>query len=237
MHKRNFIHCGNCLEFMRSIPNRCIKTILTSPPYNIGNMRSGNNVSFGTYDGNDMLEADYQEWQLTVLQECYRILADDGHLFYNHKIRIRNGMAIHPMEWLLKSPFILKQEIIWDQGGTACFDHIRFYPVTERIYWLTKSARTQLRNTLKLTDVWDIHQGTPRKDRGHIAVMPVKIAKRCLISVPDGLVFDPFMGSGTTAIAALSFGREYIGCEISEAYCELARRNIKNYLRQGKLEL
>lgn len=117
---------GDCLELMKDIPDNSIDLIITSPPYNIGKMHS-NQLQFGTYDGNDMKEEDYQEWQIKVLNECFRILKDDGSMFYNHKVRIKNGKAIHPLEWTKKSNFILKQEITWDMGKSANCDKIRFF--------------------------------------------------------------------------------------------------------------
>lgn len=87
---------GDCLELMKDIPNNSIDLIITSPPYNIGKMHS-NKLQFGTYNGNDMKEEKYQEWQIKVLNECFRILKDDGSVFYNHKVRIKNGKAIHPL--------------------------------------------------------------------------------------------------------------------------------------------
>lgn len=101
------LYKGDCLEIMKDIPDDSIDIIITSPPYNIGKMHS-NRLQFGTYDGNDMKEEDYQQWQLDILKEYFRILKDDGSLFYNHKVRIKKGKAIHPLEWILKIRFYIK---------------------------------------------------------------------------------------------------------------------------------
>ena len=98
---------GDWLEVMKDIPDVRIDLIITSPPYNIGKMHS-NQLQFGTYNGNDMKEEEYQEWQIKVLNECFRILKDDGSMFYNHKVRIKNGKAIHPLEWIKKIKFYIK---------------------------------------------------------------------------------------------------------------------------------
>ena len=72
----NLIH-GDCVEVMKDFSNDSIDLIVTSPPYNIGNMKS-NNTSHGTYQNNNMKEKDYQNWQLHFLNECFRVLKKDG---------------------------------------------------------------------------------------------------------------------------------------------------------------
>ena len=89
----------------------------------------------------------YQKWQIEVLNECCRVLKQNGSMWYNHKNRIKNGVQITPYEWILKSDFIVKQEIIWENGSQN-FDKIRFYPMTERVYWLAKDSKTKMFNTI-----------------------------------------------------------------------------------------
>ena len=224
------LRCGDCLELMKDIPNNSIDVIITSPPYNIGKMHS-NKLQFGTYNGNDMKEEEYQEWQIKVLNECFRILKDDGSMFYNHKVRIKNGMAIHPLEWIKKSNFILKQEITWDMGKSANCDKIRFFPFSERIYWLVKNEKTKIYNELNLSDVWRVVPKHKRKDIGHIAVMPTEIVTNILKSVPDiknKIILDPFLGSGTTGIGCKQCGCDFIGIELDEKYLNTAKERINN---------
>lgn len=159
------LRLGDCLEVMKTIPDNTIDLIITSPPYNIGKMHS-NKTQYGTYDNNDMKEIDYQKWQITVLNECFRVLKNNGSMFYNHKVRIKNGLAIHPIQWITKSQLILKQEIVWDMGKSANCDKIRFFPFSERIYWLVKNKDTKLNNELCLSDVWRIVPNNNRKERG-----------------------------------------------------------------------
>lgn len=217
MIKLNTIYNEECIEGMKKVEDKSVDLIITSPPYNIGKMHS-NKTQHGTYSGNDMNEKEYQNWQLAFLEECYRVLKEDGSLFYNHKVRIKNGAAIHPLQWLLKSNFILKQEITWDMGKSANCDKIRFFPFSERIYWFTKNPKVKLHNVLKLSDVWRVVPKHKRKDLGHIAVMPTEIAENILNSIEGDVVLDPFMGSGTTAIACLNTNRKYIGFELDKEY-------------------
>lgn len=220
------LRCGDCLEVMKTIPDKSVDCIITSPPYNIGKMHS-NHLQFGTYEGNDMKESDYQEWQIKFLNECFRILKTNGSMFYNHKVRIKNGLAIHPLQWILKSNFMLKQEITWDMGKSANCDKIRFFPFSERIYWLVKDSKTKINNINNLSDVIRCVPTNKRKDTGHIAVMPENISDIILDSVLDcKIVLDPFLGSGTTGVSAVKHNMEFIGIELDPNYFEIAKKRI-----------
>ena len=230
---------GDCLEVMDDLiaSGVVVDAIVTSPPYNIGNMHS-NSTIHGTYANNDMNEEEYQNWQIQFLNKCFKILSPTCSLFYNHKVRILNGVAIHPLEWIFKSNFILKQEITWNMKKSANCDKMRFFPFSERIYWLTKDSKTRINNKNKLSDVWDCVPTSKRKDTGHIAVMPEQIALNCLEALDDGLVLDPFMGTGTTGVVCKSLSRDFIGIELDDTYFNLATERIAetkqnyNYIEQ-----
>lgn len=216
---------GDCLEVMKDIPDNSIDCIITSPPYNIGNMHS-NDIQFGTYSGNNMKEDVYQKWQVEFLNECHRVLKEDGSMFYNHKIRIKDKKAIHPMEWLLKTNFILKQEIVWDMGKSANSDKIRFFPYSERIYWLVKNKETKIFNVDSLSDVWRVVPKHKRKDTGHIAVMPVEIVENIIKSTEYKTILDPFAGSGTTGVACKNLNRNYILIEKEPEYIDIINKRL-----------
>ena len=218
---------GDCLEVMKSFDDNSIDCIITSPPYNIGNMHS-NDIQFGTYSGNNMKEDVYQKWQVEFLNECHRVLKEDGSMFYNHKIRIKDKKAIHPMEWLLKTNFILKQEIVWDMGKSANSDKIRFFPYSERIYWLVKNKETKIFNVDSLSDVWRVVPKHKRKDTGHIAVMPVEIVENIIKSTEYKTILDPFAGSGTTGVACKNLNRNYILMEKEPEYIEIINKRLSN---------
>ena len=227
---------GDCLEVLKTIPDNSIDCIITSPPYNIGKMHS-NHLQFGTYAGNDMKEDEYQEWQIEVLNECFRVLKTNGSMFYNHKVRIKNGLAIHPLQWILKSNFLLKQEITWDMGKSANCDKIRFFPFSERIYWLVKDSKTKINNINNLSDVIRCVSTNKRKDTGHIAVMPENISDFILDSVLDcKIVLDLFLGSGTTGVSAVKHNMDFIGIELDQKYFEIAKERIYKAQHEDKGE-
>ena len=169
MNKFNIIQ-GDCVEVMQDLIDDNIKVdlIITSPPYNIKDFHA-NHIKYQNYNGNDMNEQKYQLWQIHCLQLMYELLKDTGSLWYNHKVRIRKGKAIHPLEWIFQTDFILKQEIVWNQKKGANVDKRRCFPFSERIYWLTKKANVKLFNQHNVKDVWDIVPTTNRKKNKHPA--------------------------------------------------------------------
>lgn len=175
-----------------------------------------------------MPEKDYQNWQIKVLDECFRVLKDEGSLIYQHKNRISKGIQISPYEWIFKTNFIIKQEIIWINRSQN-FDKIRFYPFTERVYWLAKNPKTKLKNTINKQDVFDWKEWKPVGTRGkHTRAFPEKFVEDILKVFPKSkLILDPFMGSGTVAKVCQDMKRNFIGLEINKKFIKLAEKRLK----------
>lgn len=143
-------------------------------------------------------------------------------MFYNHKPRIRKGLTLHPLKWVLQSDFILKQEIIW-RNGSQNFDKIRFYPMTERVYWLTKNTKTKLFNEVGFTDIWDFKNA--KRHKLHKATFPIDLPYNIIKCFENAeIILDPYMGIGTTAKAVNRYNEEnetnkkYIGFEVDSLY-------------------
>jgi modification methylase len=220
------LRLGDCLEVMKTIPDKSIDLVLTSPPYNLGNTHHTGSKRHKAYD-DSMPEKTYQAWQVLVLNECFRVLSDEGSFIYNHKNRIKNGIQITPYEWLLKTRFIIKQEVVWFNRSQN-FDKIRFYPMTERIYWLAKSAQTKLFNAINHHDLFGREEWKAEgTNKEHKRAFPEKMVKDFLLCFPNAnTVLDPFMGSGTTGVACKELKRNFIGIEISPEYYKIAERRI-----------
>lgn len=234
----NKIYNYECLEGLNKLDDCSIDLIITSPPYNLGNNHHTANFYHQPYD-DDMKESKYQEWQTKVLNECYRVLKPNGSMMYNHKNRIQNGVQITPYEWLFKTKFIIKQEIIWINQSPN-FDNIRFYPWTERVYWLTKKASTQLNNVLGKSNVFDWNEWKPvgTKNKKHTRQFPIKLVTDLLKVFPNAeIILDPFMGSGTTAVGCVLEERKYIGFEIKEEFVKLSRDRIKKVKKEEKSKM
>jgi site-specific DNA-methyltransferase (adenine-specific) len=101
--------------------------------------------------------------------------------------------------------------------------------VEERIYWLVKGKPKELKpKHAKLTSIWEIRPEQGHKE--HPAVFPIELPTRIIASLleeEDGIVIDPFCGTGTTLVASKLLGKKYIGIDISEEYVEYAKRRLE----------
>ena len=135
--------------------------------------------------------------------------------------------------------FPVRQIIIWRRKGGINFNKGYFLPTYEVIYLIAKKKFALAKGANSFGDVWEFTQETKNE---HPAPFPVALIERVILSTNAQIVTDPFMGSGTTAVASKNLGRDYYGIELSEEYCKLARKRleavdkgkfttIQNYLR------
>ena len=226
------LYNGDVLKVLRTFPNDSIDLIITSPPYNLHYHHKGKKKII-CYNDN-MPEDKYQGWQLQFLQECFRVLKPTGSLLYNHKDRESKGKEISPTEWISKSPFIVKETIHWNQGGTNNRAKIRLYPVMEYVYWLAKDVKTKLKNANKFKNTFDRNQWKPQGSRGrHTRRFPIQMPLDLISCFPNAkVILDPFMGSGTTAQAAEMTGRQWMGIELRKEFCDLSVDNINRTVQE-----
>lgn len=226
---------GDALATLRGLPNGCIDLVVTSPPYNMGASPSawahpngirGVALDWQGYQGSEdaMPETEYQEWQIAVLGELYRALKDGRSLMYVHQDRTWEGRSISPLEWLHKTPFFVRQQIVWDQTRTHQHNGHYFPQTNEWVFWLTKGIATKRPGQIAHAwgSVWHI---APTKLPWHPAPFPVPLAARCIAALtdPGEIVLDPFSGAGSTGLAAIQNERRYIGIEQSEDYVTRSR--------------
>jgi site-specific DNA-methyltransferase (adenine-specific) len=220
---------------MARYPDNYFDLTVTSPPYNLGEKHHTGNNKFEAYSEfiDNVPELEYQKQQVNVLNEIFRTTKDGGSLMYNHKNRIRDGKQISPYEWLFKTDWTIKQEIVWFNGSQN-FDKCRFYPMTERIYWLSKGTSTGFFNEINQHDlIKDAAEGTNKE---HKRAFPLSLAERLIMCFPNAkTVFDPYTGSGTTAIAAHNLKKDFVGSEISKTSFDKAMERITNHTNQTKL--
>jgi len=228
-----------------------IDAVVTSPPYNqmSGLLRepSGSwaKSDFGLqfvrnwqqsgYD-DDMPEPAYQADQIAILEACAVACSSSASLFYNHQIRWRDGVCIHPIAWVTPDRWNLRQEIIWDRCGGMMFNARMFVRFDERVLWFTRAGGNWTWNQEAVGDgtIWRIAR---EQNKEHPVAFPVGLPWRCIRAAtnPDDLVLDPFAGSGTTGVAAAMLGRRFVGIERSPEYFDLMCRRISEAQRQGDL--
>ena len=225
---------GDCLELMKEIPDGSIDCVVTSPPYNLGGdfhiCNNGKRTSYGAYKsfGDNMTEECYQENQIDVLNELYRITKKSSFCFYVHKERIVSNNIVSPIEWIRKTDWLISQTVVLDMSATANVDKRRFFPVHEFVYILCKSKDSKLHNDKKLTSVWKVKK-TPRKISGHPATFDVQIPTNCILAATNegDVVMDCYMGVGTAGVACVESGRRFIGIELDPGYFEIAKTRIE----------
>lgn len=239
----NKIILGDTLEILKKIDSNSIDLGVTSPPYNKGEKNKGWLVKNVKYDnGIDNFPEDfYQEEQIKVLNEIYRVIKPGGSFFYNHKTRWSQGEIFHPMLWISKTNWVIRQEIIWDRMIAANIRGWRFWQTDERIYWLYKpkgdnkiGKELESKHAL-LTSVWRI---PPERKNGHPAPFPLTLPARIIYSILNkekGVVLDPYSGSGTTLVAAKLLGNDYVGIDISPDYIRDAKNRIKNFMSEKEI--
>jgi modification methylase len=244
----NEIWLGDVLDVLKKISDNTFDGGVTSPPYNKKKNKKGVLVKDINYsDIEDSLpEIEYQESQVNILNELYRVLKPGSSFFYNHKIRWEEGVMIHPMEWVTKTNWVLKQEIIWDRSIAANIRGWRFWQVEERIYWLYKpinkkdNGKELLSKHALLTSVWRLRPEMKKETvSNHPAPFPVEIPTRCIYSIfdneKDKLIIDPYMGSGTLGVVSKTLGHNYFGIDISKTYISQANNRINN-ISQKEIE-
>lgn len=232
------LYLGDCEVLIPTLPR--VDCVVTSPPYNLVREWSGGGPNSGMkslearyeeWYEDEIPEPEYQEWQKRViaalLERC------DGSVFYNHKVRYaicRRGEVYHPMDWLRGFP--LWTEIIWDRTGGQGGNSGRYIVSDERIYQLGRPKVWD--GASGLTTVWRF---PPVRVDGHVCAFPEELPKRCIGTTTrtGDKVLDPFMGSGTTGVAAVKLNRAFIGIEKRPDYFQLACERIDNALRQEQL--
>ncbi len=205
------IICGDCLNVMRDWPDGCVDLVLTDPPYGIGvdsTMHKQSDTQYGKAAAPKRAypKTDWDSKPMTPRQrdECIRL----GHnqLFFGG-----NYFELPPSScW-----------IVWDKdNGNNNFADCE-------LIWGSFDSAVRL---VKYTWNGMIQENMGNKEaRYHPTQKPLGVMKWILerYSQPSDLIFDPFCGSGTTCVAAKMLGRNYIGIDISEEYCQIARDRIK----------
>lgn len=229
------IICGDSVKEMRKLPDEPVDLVVTSPPYNLKNStgngmkdgRGGKWSSAALIEGyaqhpDNMPHEEYVAWQRSCLTEMFRLIKPNGAIFYNHKWRVQNGLLQDRQD--IVSGFPVRQIIIWRRKGGINFNAGYFLPTYEVIYLIAKSDFTLAPKANAVGDVWEFTQETNNE---HPAPFPLALIERIIRSTTAEVILDPFMGSGTTAVAAKSLGRRFIGIELSPEYCASARTRIK----------
>jgi len=232
------IYCQSS-ESMEQLPDGCVALMVTSPPYNVGK------------DYDDDLDLDeYLSLLGAVFAETYRVIEPGGRVAVNvANLGRKPYLPLNHMvaQLLTEIGFLLRGEIIWQKaksaGGSTAWGswlsakNPTLRDVHEYVVVASKGSFKRVRegvDTIEKRDfldatvsVWDILPESARRV-GHPAPFPIELPRRLieLYTFERDLVLDPFIGSGSTAIAAVQSGRHYVGYDTDPAYVTMAERRI-----------
>jgi site-specific DNA-methyltransferase (adenine-specific) len=237
-NKKNIIF-NKSAEKMDDLIDNCVSLTVTSPPYNVGKL-SDNNLS----------DEDYWKLMRQCFKEVYRVTESGGRLVLNvANLGRKPYIPFSNMftDLMLDLGFLMRGEIIWQKskGANANFAWGSWLsasnPVIRDIheYCLVFSKEgmskgSKGKSTIEKDEfmestlsIWNINPARAKKI-GHPAPFPVELAERFinLYSYEKDLILDPFIGSGTTALAASKLKRSYIGYEVNAEYCKLAEKRL-----------
>ena len=220
----------DCLTYMKVIPDKCIDLILTDPPYNIAQYSTGNIP----LPGRDALNNDIAAWDSiplnpeALLEDFLRILKPDGNIFV-----FTSYNMLGKWHEVFDKEFDTFQFFIWHKTNPAPKIYKNgFLNSCEMVICLwNKGHKWNFSNQKEMHNFYECPICMPPerlKDPKHPAQKPIRLLKH-LISIstnPGDIVFDPFMGVGSSGVAAKELGREFIGCEIDKAYYDAACKRV-----------
>ena len=225
------LYCGDCLEILTLIPDNSVDLVLTDPPYGIDYLSPWS-------DNHDKLKNDDLEtWLLQIpewLKTFKRLLTDTGCCCCCAGGGKKPVTALFTIEAI--KHFNLIQTLVWRKLIGLGW---RYRPSYENIVILSKDKdKYNFYDTSKSCSnvIEGINQDIPDETE-HPTQKPVELMETLLKihSQPDMLVLEPFCGGGSTALACEKLNRRWIGIEISEKYCEIAKKRIMQEANQLKL--
>lgn len=242
MLELNKIYNADCLEVIKQIPDNSIDLILTDPPYNISKgrrsfTRDGKKINLDFGDWDKYSTEDYFSFITSYLTECFRIMKNNSSIYccispqfisYLKNIWLSTGGTDgHTIVWYKSNPVPHFLKCNWINS-------------IELISYMKKGKPVfnfDLQKNMHNLFSTGVVSGFERTD--HPTQKPIKLFRKFInvSSNPDDIVFDGFLGSGTTAIACIRSNRNYIGCEIDKGYFDIANKRIANELMKKEMEL
>ena len=237
--KLDFVHNESCLDTLKKLPDNSINIVVTSPPYNMNlRIRNGKYCSrqivkelstkYVDFDDNMPIN-DFYEFHSNVISELLRV---SDVIFYN--IQIVTGSKRAFFKIIGDFSDSLKDIIVWDKGVAQPAMASAVLNRQSELILVFDSKNAISRQFEKcnfergtLNDIWNIKRGK-KIDKSHGAVFPEELVGTILknFSNENDIVYDPFMGTGTTAVVSKKLNRRFIGSEINKNYCSIINDRI-----------
>jgi site-specific DNA-methyltransferase (adenine-specific) len=235
------IYNDDCLNVMKNLFDGSIDLIVTDPPYNLGQFMKSRNVGVFRMRENHFVSSgwddlEYAEWVNQMREfftESYRVIKTKGSVIV--------FMSLMKLETIInlatEAGFYYKTVGIWHKTNPMPRNmEITFVNSTEAwVYFVKEGASGTFNNNEKMIHDHFETSLTPmseKKHGKHPTQKPVKLLEKFIeiLSNPNEVVLDPFMGSGSTAIASLNKGRKFIGSELDKKYFEIASKRIEEII-------
>jgi len=233
------IHRMDALEGLKSLPDDSVDLVVTDPPYNIASkgkltVQRGKLMStkeaWGQWD--TFLPFDYDLFIQQVLSGCFRVLKPGGGL-YMFTAREDNGFFVRKAQ---ERGFTFHNQLAMvRKSPLPSFGKRNFRSGFELCFYVTK-GKPKTFNFLSQAECNNVyHYASNFKRTRHPTEKPLEFIRRLVLvsSNPGGLVLDPFMGSGTTAVAAQETGRRFIGFDTSAEYIRMAAQRLAAARKAG----
>lgn len=216
------LHHGDCLDVLRTLPAASVDACVTDPPYGI-DLRPQRGITRSIAgDGRGEAEGLWREFVPLVEKACKQ---DTAHIFFA-------GWSEPWVKTVLEESFTVKGLIVWVKNIWGIGYYLR--PQHEFAWYCHKG--TPRRPIEPLSNVWEY----PRESAPiHSCQKPLKLMKRAVsFCAPDGsVILDPFMGSGSTGVAAAELGFDFIGIERDADYLKIAEERIAAAHGQERLAI
>ena len=235
------------------VSTNSVDLVVTSPPYNV-------DIQYNSHK-DDVSYADYLEFSRKWMSRCFDWLKDDGRFCLNVPLDKNKGgqqsVGADLTTIAKEIGFHYHSAIIWNEGNisrrTACgswksasapyvIAPVELIIVLYKKNWKktsgSKISDIERNEFMDWTNGLWVFNGESKKRIGHPAPFPIELPRRCvkLFSYVDDVVLDPFSGSGTTLIAAVTNNRKGIGIDVDRKYCELARKRILENTEPAQVE-
>jgi DNA modification methylase len=230
----NKIYNEDNLETMARMPNDYVDLIITSPPY-----EDISGAGYGAKSKDILFIKFYSDYLTKLFGEYKRILKPTGQIYFNIKSKTfdKTLRTPHWIEFLNEfTDLKFKSYIIWKYSGSFDSTNKRFHLDYEIIYHLSKGDDIYLNEDCGIHDplssVWNVPHNIPKNERLHPTQMPEALVDRILkvASRPTDLVYDSFMGSGTTAVVCKKNGINWIGSELNRENYQNAINRLNSIL-------
>jgi len=242
----NKIYNEDCLITMKNIEDEFVDIVVTSPPYNIGKGRkNGSRKESLTYDNysDSLSKEDYFKKTNLWIDELLRITK--YHIFYNiQEIKGNKGIIKHLYQNYSE---YIKDVFIWaktnppssinDNGVSKGYEYIFCFSKDNPEKSVFNYCNFSNYNGDYIRNCIIKPVNNDKENKGHSFAFSDWLPKYFInyFSKPNDLVYDPFMGTGTTAKASILLNRKYIGSEISNNYCNIADKRLYKYKTQTRL--